>query len=133
MSGAERRKGAAGELEVAAIFRAAGFDCDRVPNSGGLRLKGDLYGALPAHVEVKRQEVARPWLWFEQARSEAPAGVLPLVAMRRSRSAWLAMLELEQLVRLLAIESGVREHALEFGHNAGVVLGDLVDLISPPR
>ena len=41
-----------------AIFRAHGFDCDRVPNSGGLRLKGDLYGTLPVHVEVKRQERA---------------------------------------------------------------------------
>ena len=40
-----RDKGARGEREVAAIFRAAGFDCNRVPNSGGLRLKGDLYGA----------------------------------------------------------------------------------------
>lgn len=111
MSGTERRKGAAGEREVAELFRRYGFDCDRVPNSGGLRIKGDLHGELPVHVEVKRQEVARPWLWQEQAASEAPAGVPWLVAFRRSRSAWLAMLELEQLVDLLAVAAIARELA----------------------
>ena len=54
-----RDKGAAGEREVAAIFQAAGFDCNRVPNSGGLRIKGDLYGNVPAHVESKWQAVLR--------------------------------------------------------------------------
>src|SRR4051812_42378602 len=50
VSGSERRKGAGGELEVARIFKAAGFDCDRTPNSGGLRIRGDLHGELPLHV-----------------------------------------------------------------------------------
>ena len=109
MSGSERRKGKDGELEVAAIFRAAGFDCDRTPNSGGLRIRGDLHGELPAHVEVKRQETARPWAWWEQARAEAPPGVLPLVAFRRSRSRWLALVDLERLVDLLAISATLRE------------------------
>jgi Holliday junction resolvase len=44
MSKSERRKGQDGELEVARIFQAAGFDCNRTPNSGGLRITGDLYG-----------------------------------------------------------------------------------------
>lgn len=103
MSRAERAKGARGEREVAAIFRAAGFDCDRTPNSGGLRILGDLYGGeMPFHVEVKRQEVARPWMWWEQARSEAPANTLPIVAFRRNLTPWLAMTNLELLARLLA-------------------------------
>ena len=90
MSRRERDKGAAGEREVAAIFRAHGFDCDRVPNSGGLRLKGDLYGArlaqLGAHVEVKRQERLQLWAWWEQAVADAEDGVRPMVAFRRNRS-----------------------------------------------
>lgn len=103
MSRAERDKGTRGELEVAAIFRAAGFDCDRTPNSGGLRIAGDLYGvALPFHVEVKRQEVARPWLWMAQALAEAPADAVPLVAFRRNRSRWLALVDLEAMVALAA-------------------------------
>ena len=104
MSGRERRKGAAGELEVARIFQAAGFDCDRTPNSGGLRIRGDLHGELPVHVEVKRQETARPWLWAAQARAEHAAGRGWIVAMRRSHDEWLAMLPLVDLVRLLKVE-----------------------------
>lgn len=129
MSGSERRKGSSGELEVARIFQAAGFDCDRTPNSGGLRIRGDLHGELPVHVEVKRQETARPWLWSKQARDEAPASSRWLVAMRRSHDEWLAMLPLVTVVRLLAIEAELRELAADLGDNAGVVLGDLAELV----
>ena len=107
MSGTERRKGNAGELEVARIFKAAGFDCDRTPNSGGLRIRGDLHGDLPVNVEVKRQETARPWLWAKQARADSPAGATWLVAMRRSHDEWLAMLPLVRVVKLLAIEAAI--------------------------
>lgn len=96
-----RSKGAAGEREVAAIFRAHGFDCDRVPNSGGLRIRGDLYGTLPAHVEVKRQERLQLWQWLEQASSECGEAT-PVVAFRRSRGGWYACLPLEALVKLYA-------------------------------
>ena len=118
MSKSERRKGAAGELEVARIFQAAGFDCDRTPNSGGLRIRGDLHGDLPVHVEVKRQETARPWLWAAQARDDSPAGATWLVAMRRSHDDWLALMPLERVVRLLAIEAAI---AVEV--DAGTILG----------
>jgi Holliday junction resolvase len=101
VSNSERRKGAGGELEVAAIFRAAGFDCDRTPNSGGLRIKGDLAGTVPAHVEVKRQEVLRLPLWLRQAELDAPAGVTPVVAFRQSRGQWYAALPLDRLAALL--------------------------------
>jgi hypothetical protein len=110
---AERRKGVAGELEVRDVFRARGFDCDRTPNSGGLRLKGDLLGTVPAHLEVKRQEVARPWLWFAQAVADAPAGVLPIVAFRRSRSPWLAIIGLAELAELMQDSAAWRAHELE--------------------
>jgi hypothetical protein len=102
MSGTERRKGANGEREVAALFQTAGFDCARVPNSGGLRIKGDLYGDLPLHVEVKRQETARPWAWAMQARVDAGQGQPWLVAFRRSGDSWLALMPLVDVVELLA-------------------------------
>jgi Holliday junction resolvase len=105
VSNSERRKGAAGELEVAAIFRAAGFDCYRTPNSGGLRVKGDLAGTVPAHVEVKRQEVLRLPLWLRQAETDAPAGVTPVVAFRQSRGQWYAALPLDALAALMANQS----------------------------
>jgi Holliday junction resolvase len=112
MANRERRKGAEGERQVANIFRAHGFDCDRTPNSGGLRFKGDLYGLAGVHIEVKRQETARPWAWIAQAEKDAwaetEAGrhvfapLLPVVAFRRNASSWYAIVPLEELARLLA-------------------------------
>jgi Holliday junction resolvase len=100
VSRTSRDKGARGELEVAAIFRAAGFDCDRVPNSGGLRLKGDLYGDVPVHVEVKRQERIRMVEWVRQAADEC-GDATPVVIYRPSRMAWHATLPLADLLVLL--------------------------------
>lgn len=101
MSGlASRRKGIAGEREVVELFRAAGFDCDRVPNSGGLRFKGDLYGNLPVHVEVKRYENWRMQEWIRQAEADAGERT-PIVAARQSRGRWYATLPLDALLELL--------------------------------
>ena len=102
MGSSEREKGARGEREVRDVFRYHGFDCDRVPNSGGLRLKGDLHGDLPGvHVEVKYQERLRLPAWLRQASSEA-GDKMPVVAFRQSRGVWYAVLPLDSLVELLA-------------------------------
>ncbi len=100
MSRAERDKGAIGEREVAAVFRSHDFDVDRVPNSGGLRIPGDLYGSVPLHVEVKRQEVWRLPLWIAQTEADA-AGAPWLLAFRRNRSPWYGAAPLDYLVGLL--------------------------------
>jgi len=129
VSNSERRKGAGGELEVARIFQAAGFDCDRTPNSGGLRIRGDLHGELPLHVEVKRQETARPWLWAGQARADAGAGERWLVAMRRSNDEWLALLPLVDQVRLLEVERAAAAVVQAVVDRAVVPLGELVEVL----
>lgn len=129
MSNSERRKGKDGELEVAAIFTDAGFDCSRTPNSGALRLRGDLHGDVPLHVEVKRQEVARPWLWAEQAATDAGAGSRWLVAMRRSRSPWLALMPLDHVVRLLELERRLLEVADTVGGELGGELAAFVESV----
>lgn len=108
MGNMERRKGARGELEVAKIFRAVGFDCDRTPNSGGLRVKGDLAGSVPAMVEVKYQETLRLPLWLRQARDEAPPGVVPVVAFRQNGGEWYAALPLEALAALMSLAETVQ-------------------------
>lgn len=129
MSGRERRKGTAGELEVAHVFGRRGFDCSRTPNSGGLRIRGDLHGELPVHVEVKRQEVARPWLWAEQASSDAGDGERWLVAMRRSRSDWLALMPLDDVVRLLALERLAAQLDDDYGAVSAWLLQSIAELL----
>lgn len=110
MSRAQRDKGLKGEAEVAAIYRAAGLTVRGLEGVGDHLVVGVPQSGLVLHSEVKRQETARPWLWWEQATSEAPPGTIPVVAFRRNRSRWLAMVDLEQLARLLA---DVRAEQLE--------------------
>lgn len=99
MSNSERRKGVRGEREVAALLRLHGFEVRGLEGSGDWLA---IAGGLTLHVEAKRQEVARPWLWGEQAIREAPRGTLPLVAMRRSHSPWYGLLPLDPLLAALA-------------------------------
>jgi hypothetical protein len=83
-----------GEREVLQLLEARGFTVR------GLEATGDhlAFGhGLVLHVETKRQETARPWAWLEQAEREAPAGAMTLVAFRRSRSRWYALVPLEDL------------------------------------
>lgn len=112
MSRRERDKGRKGEGEVAAIYRARGLSVRGLEAGGDHLLVCDPGGGLTIHSEVKRQETARPWVWWEQASGDAPAGAVPVVAFRRSRSPWIALLELERLAELLELASW----ALANGH-----------------
>lgn len=115
MSRASRDKGLKGEREVAAIYAAAGLVVRGLEGGGDHLVVGAPAAGLVLHSEVKRQETARPWLWWEQATEEAPPGTIPVVAFRRNRSRWLAMIDLEQLAKLLA---DVRPEQLELGETA---------------
>lgn len=89
MGSSERRKGAEYEREVAGEFRAAGFDVDRVPNSGGLKVKGDIKANDSSldglHLECKRQEILALPKWLRQAHDEAEPGQTPVVIFRQSK------------------------------------------------
>jgi len=98
MSRSERAKGVRGEAEVAALLRLRGFEVRGLEGQGDWLALG--HGVV-LHVECKRQETCRPWLWAEQAGAEAPLGTIPLVAMRRSRAPWYALLPLGMLLEAL--------------------------------
>jgi Holliday junction resolvase len=104
-----RQKGVRGELEVRDVFRRHGFDVDRVPNSGGLRIKGDLHGLVPVHIEVKRRERLNVPEAYRQAIAEAPEGRTPVVAFRSNHMPWLAAISLDELVQLLAARDRLAE------------------------
>ena len=115
---AARRKGVAGEREVAQRFEAAGWtvrglegggDHLAVKHSGdeAARARAKLAGANYAasmmrtrtlHLEVKRQERLRLPEWIEQARTEAPPGVPWLLAHRQSHGEWIATMALDDLL-----------------------------------
>lgn len=98
MSASERRKGVGGEREVAAVLREHGLTVRGLESSGDWLA---IAGGVTLHVECKRQEIARVWLWQEQAELEAPPGTVPVVAFRRSRGRWWAMVPLDHLAGLV--------------------------------
>lgn len=112
MGSASRRKGVAGEREVAALFQAAGFAVR------GLEGEGDhlvihqapanpagpfwfVRNVPPLHSEVKRQERLRLPEWLRQAEREAPQGTVPLVCFRQNRGEWYAVTRLTDFVGLI--------------------------------
>jgi Holliday junction resolvase len=101
MGRSEREKGRKGEAEVAAIFRARGLEVRGLEATGDHLLVCAGRLGLTLHSEVKRQETARVWLWWEQASSEAPPGAVPMVTFRRNHSPWLTIIATEELALLL--------------------------------
>lgn len=104
---AARRKGVAGEREVAQRFEAAGWTVRGLEGSGDHLailhrpvFKTDYFDAT-LHLEIKRQERLRLPEWIEQAHTEAPPGVPWLLAFRQSRGKWIATMALDDLLRLL--------------------------------
>lgn len=104
MGNSERRKGVTGEAEVRAIYEAAGLTVRGLEGIGDHLVLCEQYPGqvVTVHSESKRQEVARVWAWWEQAEAETPSGALTVVAFRRNRSPWLALVRLDVLAELLS-------------------------------
>lgn len=101
MSATERRKGANGEREVAAIFRDAGIECRREREG---RQGADLLLDVPGyHVSVKRHETLRLPLWIREA--EAAGDGVPIIAHRSNGGRWYATLPLEDLACLVTADA----------------------------
>lgn len=86
------------------MLRARGWpDAYRTSNGREQSARGDIAnGPAGVSLEVKRHEKTSVWAWFEQASTDAGLNT-PVVAFRRSRSPWLAIIELDELLALLAL------------------------------
>ena len=100
-----RRKGARAELGLIAALHARGWTRCRRNFASGAAGGGDIVGG-PAgiHWECKHVETLNIWKALSQAELDAnPAGNTPVVAFRRNRSKWYAVLELDELLALLQL------------------------------
>jgi len=96
-----RRKGKAGELELAAWLRERGVGARRGCQFSGGSESPDVVADLPGvHFEVKRCEALRLWDAVEQAVTDAGER-LPVVAHRANRREWVAIVPLDRLLPLL--------------------------------
>jgi len=104
MSGSERRKGAAGELELLELVRARWPRATRNFASGAAG-NGDIaHGPAGVLLECKRTERLRIRdAWAQASRDAERAALLPVLATRWSRGPWLAIVELDELLALLEL------------------------------
>ena len=101
MGARERNKGARGERELAAWLRERDYDARRGQQfSGGPESPDVVCPDVPFHFECKRNE--RLSLYPAMAQAIADAGdKVPVVAHRRNHGEWLAVLRLEDLIKIL--------------------------------
>lgn len=102
MGAKSKRKGKTGELELVRVLRDQGFDARRGQQFSGSPDSPDVVVAdLPGlHFECKRSERFSLYDALEQARGDAGEAV-PVVAHRRSRREWVAVLPLEDFLKIV--------------------------------
>lgn len=97
-----RSKGKRGELELAELLRSYGYTARRgVQFKGGVDSPDVVCEDLPwVHFECKLVEAGNPYVWLDQAERDA-GDKLPIVAHRRSRREWIAVLSFDDLMLYL--------------------------------
>jgi Holliday junction resolvase len=100
MSASQRRKGAAGERELAHLLtEQLGWVVSR--NLAQARDGGDDLTIAQFRVEVKRRKAIAVHQFMDQAAAAAGTGEVPVVAMRGDGQGWLVMFRLEDAVPLI--------------------------------
>ena len=109
-----KRKGKTGELELARKLREFGYDTRRSVQYNGKQEEGqaDLLGLPGVHIECKRTERLSLYEAVSQAKRDSEgSGDLPVVFHRKNHCEWLAILPLDDFMKLYAeYEAG---HALQ--------------------
>jgi Holliday junction resolvase len=96
-----RAKGAKGERELASFLRDLGFEARRGQQFHGGSDSPDVVTNLDnIHLECKRVEAGNLYTWLEQATRDAN-GKVPVVAHRRNKKDWVAILPLQNLLELI--------------------------------
>lgn len=103
MSASQRRKGAAGERELATILsEQLGWVVSR--NLGQARDGGDDLTIGKFRVEVKRRKRISVYEFVEQVEATCGPNDVPIVAMRGDGKKWLVLMRLEDALPLIRNE-----------------------------
>ena len=90
-----RRKGAAGERELAKKMREYGYMCRRGQQYSGANGDADVVGLPGIHIECKRVERLDILSAVEQARRDSRENELPAVFHRKNHSEWLVTMPID--------------------------------------
>lgn len=95
-----RRKGAAGERELAGKLRDYGYEARRGQQYCGANGDADVVGLPGIHIECKRVERLNVDEAMWQARRDAGAEELPAVFHRKNGQGWLVTMKLDDWMGL---------------------------------
>lgn len=98
-----KRKGKVGELELVRKLRECGYETRRSVQYNGKEEEGqaDLVGLPHIHIECKRTERLNLYEAINQAKRDSEGkGEIPVVFHRKNNCEWLAILTLEDLMKL---------------------------------
>ena len=100
-----RDKGCVGEREFAHYLSDAGFPAERGQQHAGGNESPDVRcpALADVHFEVKRTEKGNPYDWLAQCIRDAASGKMHIVAHRRNHQEWIAVLPMDELMRLLIL------------------------------
>ncbi len=103
MGKASRDKGKRGEREIAALFRAHGFQAKRGQQfRGGPDSPDIIHDILGLHVEVKFREQVSVFAALEQVSRDAGYdGGSPAVFMRKLRKPWIVVMDADDFLDLM--------------------------------
>lgn len=97
-----RRKGKEGELELCSFLRERGVEARRGQQFSGGTDSPDVVTSFPhVHFECKRVQAGNPYDWLAQAQRDGGEGKLHVVAHKRNRHEWIAVMPLDQLIELM--------------------------------
>lgn len=105
-----RNKGKAGERELAKLLRNLGFDTRRGQQYCGANGDADVVGLPNIHIECKRNEGLRLYDALAQAKADAQQGEIPVVMHRRNNCEWVAVLTLEDFIKIYKGSDYCNEH-----------------------
>lgn len=95
-----RRKGAAGERELANKLKEYGYDCRRGQQYCGASGDADVVGLPGIHIECKRVEHLNFYDAISQSVHDARDGEKPAVFHRKDRCEWLVTMRLDDFMKL---------------------------------
>ena len=97
-----RQKGIRGELELRDFLRRFNIQARRGQQYAGGGNSPDVITDLAdIHFECKRMERSQPYEWMAQAMGDCPLGSIPVVAHRQNDREWIAILRLEDFIKIV--------------------------------
>ena len=100
MSINSKNKGKNGELELSNKLKEYGFETRRGQQFCGANGDADVIGLDGIHIEVKRCENLSIYNAVDQAKNDKKENEIPVVFHRRNRKEWLAILPLDEFIKL---------------------------------